>query len=211
MGATATKFPLTHRELLDISGGALARFPASFAEYWELLREAEYKADYSNAEIIAMSYETNPHSKLASEIMFLLHRIFDSAQYAVHNSNRPVYIAAFQAVHNPDCSVVLEPAQLFKYQPGMNAETTPVVVVEVLSKTTRDYDRAEKLPHYQQIPSLRQIIYVDSARMAVTVYERPDEAAPWIATDLTQPTDQFLVNGQPVTVADVYRKVTFED
>lgn len=70
-----------------------------------------------------------------------------------------MYIADFQAVHNPDCSVVLEPAQLFEYQPGMDAETTPLVVVEVLSKMTRDYDYGEKLPHYKQIPSLRQIIF----------------------------------------------------
>lgn len=209
MNATATKFPLTHKELLDIGQGEIVRFPATFAEYWELLREAQYKADFSNQEIIAMSYETNVHSKIVSEIMFILRSIFNSAQYAVHDPNRPVYIADFQAVHNPDCSVVLEPAQLFEYQPGMNAEMTPVVVVEVLSKTTRDYDYSEKLPHYKQIPGLRQIIYLESTKMFVTVFEREEEGPRWINTDYTRPADTFLVNGHPVTLEEIYRKVTF--
>lgn len=209
MSAIASKFPLTHLELLEAGGGELMRFPASFDEYWELLREAQYKADYSNSEIIAMSYETNPHSKIVSEIMFLLRQIFSSEQFSVHDPNRPVYIHDFRAVHNPDCSVVLEPARLFEYQPGMNAETTPILLVEVLSKTTRDYDYAEKLPHYKQIPTLRQIIYLESTKMFATVYERSDEGPQWINTDYSRPDDSFLVNGQSLRLEEIYRKVAF--
>lgn len=209
MSAATTKFPITHQELLDAGSGGLARFPASFAEYWALLREAQYKADYSNGEIIAMSYETNLHSKIVAEIMFLLRQIFDGPQFSVHDPNRPIYIADFQAVHNPDCSIVLEPAQLFEYQSGMNAETTPLVVVEVLSKTTRDYDYSEKLPHYKQIPSLRQIIYLESLKMFATVYERAGESPHWINTDYSRPGDSFMVHGQAVTLEEIYRKVTF--
>ena len=208
MSAIATKFPITHRELLEIGQGELLRFPASFAEYWDLLREAQYKADYSNGEIIAMSYETNAHSKIVTEIMFILRTIFNTTQYSVHDPNRPVHIADIHAVHNPDCSVILEPAQLFEYQPGMNAETTPLVLVEVLSKTTRDYDYSEKLPHYKQISSLRQIIYLESTKMFVTVYERAEEGPRWLNTDYSRPEDTFLVGGQAVTLEEIYRKVT---
>lgn len=209
MSAIQVKFPLTHEELLAIGKGELLRFPAGFAEYWDLLREAQYKADYSNGEIIAMSYETNPHSKIVMQLAVIFDRIFDSQLYAIHDSNRPVYIADFQAVHNPDCSVVLEPAQLFEYQAGMNAETTPLVLVEVLSKTTRDYDYSEKLPHYKQIPSLRQIIYIESTRMFVSVYERAGEGPQWINTDYSRPEDAFLVGGQAVKLEEIYRKVAF--
>lgn len=209
MSAIASKFPLTHLELLEAGGGELMRFPASFDEYWELLQEAQYKADYSNSEIIARGYETNPHSKIVSEIMFLLRQIFSSEQFSVHDPNRPVYIHDFRAVHNPDCSVVLEPARLFEYQPGMNAETTPILLVEVLSKTTRDYDYAEKLPHYKQIPTLRQIIYLESTKMFATVYERSDEGPQWINTDYSRPDDSFLVNGQSLRLEEIYRKVAF--
>ena len=210
MSTVAHKFPITHQELIGIGQGALVRIPATFSEYWELLKTAQYKADYSNREIIAMSYETNPHSKMVSEIIFILRTIYSSVQHTIHDSNRPVYIPGFQAVHNPDCSVVLEPAQLFQYQPGMNAEMTPLVIVEVLSKTTREYDYREKLPHYQQIPSLRQIIFLESTKMFVTVFEREDESQLWTNRDYSLPGDAFSVGGQPVYLADIYRKVTFE-
>jgi len=55
MSALQIKFPRTHEELIAMGQGGLLRFPAGFAEYWELLREAQHKADYSNGEIIATS------------------------------------------------------------------------------------------------------------------------------------------------------------
>lgn len=80
MSALQIKFPRTHEELVAMGRGGLLRFPAGFAEYWELLREAQYKADYSNGEIIAMSYETNAHSKIVTEIMYILRTIFINAE-----------------------------------------------------------------------------------------------------------------------------------
>lgn len=210
MSAAPTKFPATHQELLELGKGELVRWPATFAEYWDLLGRVPYKADYSNQEIIAMSYETQAHSKIVTEIMFLLRKIFDAPEFSVHDPNRPVYIAEFQAVHNPDCSVVLEPAQLFDYQPGMNAETTPLVLVEVLSKTTRDYDFSEKLPHYKQIPTLRQIIYLESASLFATVFERDSDSSQWTATEYNRPEDAFTVYDRLVTLEEIYRKVRFD-
>ncbi len=78
-----------------------------------------------------------------------------------------------------------------------------------MSKTTRDYDYAEKLPHYKQIPSLRQIIYLESTKMFATVYERSDEGPQWINTDYSRLEDSFLVNGQSLQLEEIYRKVVF--
>ncbi|MBK6930936.1 MAG: hypothetical protein IPH12_08665 [Saprospirales bacterium] len=49
--STGVKFPLTRRELLETGGPGLVRFPATFDEYWELLEEAEYRADFYQNEI----------------------------------------------------------------------------------------------------------------------------------------------------------------
>lgn len=204
------KFPITHAELIQLGDGEIVRFPATFSEYWELLEEAHYKADYSENQIVAMSYESNAHSKIDMAILMALARIFGhDALFTVHNSNRPVFCGASGAIHNPDASVVREPARLFEYKPGMNAETTPVVLVEILSKTTRAYDFAEKLPHYKLISGLRQIIYIESARPFVTVFERTNDDLPWQNTDFNHLADQFLINGQPVSLSELYQKVVF--
>ncbi|MBK6930532.1 MAG: hypothetical protein IPH12_06535 [Saprospirales bacterium] len=76
--SSAIKFPLTNIELAEAGGDkGPVYFPASFAEYWEVLAEAEYRADYYDRQIIAtMSYESDLHSHFASELGFLLKSIF---------------------------------------------------------------------------------------------------------------------------------------
>lgn len=203
-----TKFPTTNAELAELAGPTgTVRFPASFDEFWELLAEAEFNVEYFDQEIIAtMSYETDIHSTIQTQMVFLLKQAFTgNKKVRIHNSNRPVCIPACgHAVFNPDGSVVGLPAELFEYRPGMNAELTPVLLFEVLSKNTRAHDLADKLPCYKQIPSLRQIIFVDSQRVEVSVWERLDAPDRWLETRLTAPDDSFAVEGRAVALREVY-------
>ena len=198
------KFPLTHAEL-SLLGEGLHRFPSTFEEYWDWIGRAAYKVDFLNNEMIAMSYETSVHSSIATEMMWLLRNIYTRPQYKVHDSNRPVIIEACDnAVFNPDVSVVAEPSELFVYKPGMDAEKNPVLVVEILSKSTSGYDLAEKLPCYKRIPSLRQIIYVESRKVFVSVFNRVDGSEQWLNTDYSELDSRFDIGGRPVFLREIY-------
>ena len=208
--AIETKFPLTRQELADISTGLL-RFPASFAEYWALLGNAEYRADFLQNEIIAMSYESNLHSKIVTRMIVLLSGIYPIPAFAIHDSNRPVYLPDCgneKAVFNPDCCVTPEPPALFKYKTGLDAETNPLVVVEVLSKSTYEYDLAEKLPCYKKITSLRYIVYIDSLRTFVTVFERIRDTDQWINTDYDQLDSGFTLADKKISLKEIYSHLT---
>ena len=205
------KFPLTRKELADIGGTGLVYFPATFDEYWELLEDAEYRADFYQNEIIAMSYETDLHSQLVTRMSFLLSSAFlFRADLRIHNSNRPVYTKDCEevGVFNPDGSVVAQPPVYFEYRPGMNAETTPVVLFEVLSKNTRTYDFGTKLPCYKNIPSLRHILYIEVEKPSVIVYDRQSPNS-WKDTEYTQENDTFLIDGQPIALKDIYLNLFF--
>jgi Uma2 family endonuclease len=200
-----TKFPLTRAELADISTG-LVRFPASWEEFWDVLEHAEYRTDFLQNEIITMSYESNLHSTIATELMWLLRNLFPRPQFIVHDSNRPVYLQDCEnskAIFNPDCSVTPEPPQLFTYKPGMDAETNPLLVVEILSKSTREYDLAEKLPCYKKMPGLRYIIYVDSMRTYITLFQRTGSDQ-WLNTDYDQLDSAFEIEGKTILLREVY-------
>jgi Uma2 family endonuclease len=209
---TSTKFPRTNQALFDLSKGELLRFPATFEEFWELLEAAEYRVDYFNKEIIAsMSYESEAHSNLTTELLYLLKTVFPKTNpnFKVHNSNRPICIPDCDyAVFNPDGSVVAQPAKLYEYRPGMNAEQTPVLLFEVLSKNTRSYDFGDKLPCYKKIPGLRQILYLEVQRPEVLLFERLDETDQWLETSFRKLDDQFLLNGQTLHVRDIYGDVS---
>ena len=203
----AIKFPLTNQELFDLAKGEIARFPATFEEYWELLEAAEYRVDYVDHEIIAtISYETEEHSMVTTRLSHLLQNLFwNKSGFKVHNSNRPVCIPGCDyAVFNTDGSVVAQPAQLYEYRPGMNAELTPVLLFEVLSKNTRVYDFGDKLPCYKKIPSLRQILFVQILPVEVTVFERVEATGQWLETSLKNLEDSIVVNGQKILLNDIY-------
>jgi len=208
------KFPLTRLELADIGGPGLVRFPATFDEYWELLEEAEYTADFYQNEIIAMSYETDLHSDIVTECLHILKKMYprSNKRFKVHDPNRPIYAEGCEedetGVFNPDGSVVSQPPVYFEYRPGMNAETTPVVLFEVLSKNTRAYDLGTKLPCYKRMPSLRYILYIEIDKPSITVYERQDVNR-WTDTEYTQEGDVFFIDGQPIAMKEVYLNLYF--
>lgn len=214
--STVAKFPLTNLELADAGGEKEPLFlPATWEEYWELLAEAEYRVDYYDHQIVAsMSYESDLHSHFATRLTTLLGYIYEEKPgYRVYNSNRPVFIedckgGADSGVFNADGMVINLPPALYEYRPGMNAEKAPVMLFEVLSETTRKYDFGIKLPCYKQIPSLKQILLVEQNTPGVIVFERQ---APnrWIETALKAADDAFVVEGQAISLRQIYRGVYF--
>ena len=212
MSAVTKKFPLTYEELTHLAGNQLVRLPATFDEYWKLLEEAEYNADFYQNEIIAMSYENDLHSEIMMELGFLLKTVFPKKErkYTVYNSNRPVYVADCKgyAVFNPDGSVVPRPAVLYEHSKGMNASVNPILLFEVLSSSTSSYDFGTKLPCYKQIESLQTILYLETYEPKVLLMERLSSNQ-WKETEYTKETDVFLVNGKPISLKDIYFDIHF--
>ena len=207
------KPPLTNDDLLaliDVEG--FYRFPASLDDYWNLLTEAQYRADYYDHHIIAtMSYESDIHSRIATQFSLLLGLIYQhNPNFLVYNSNRPVYVEAYAGtgtgVFNADGMVVSLPRQPYEYRTGLSAETTPVLLIEVLSPSTRAYDFGTKLPAYKQLPSLQTILYVEQDKPDIIVMERQ---APnrWTETRLQTADESFVVAGTAITLQQIYQSV----
>jgi len=85
--------PLTRKELSDMGHG-VQRFSATFEAYLDVLSVAEYRADYLQHQILAMSYESHVHSKIVTRLIVLLSELFTMPVYAVHDSNRPLFTTA---------------------------------------------------------------------------------------------------------------------
>ncbi len=157
-----------------------------------------------------MSYESDAPARIASMMLALLtNMLLEQDEYVVFNPNRPIYIPATGDVFNPDVSVVVEPAQKFEYRPGMDAEITAVTVVEVLSKTTRDYDLGVKLSAYKAITTIRQIIYIESQIPYVTVYTKIEQTGKWENVVYDELDATFEVFGTRLSLQQLYRKITF--
>ncbi|TAF96258.1 MAG: Uma2 family endonuclease [Cytophagia bacterium] len=213
--ATDLKWPRTNQELAELMGAdEQFVFSATLAEYWNLLSEVQYRADYFNSQIIAtMSYENDIHSHLAAEFGFILKTIYrDNSLFRVYNSNRPVYIAdcteSDTGIFNADGMVVAMPSARFEYKKGMNAEMNPVLLIEILSKSTRLYDFGPKLPCYKNIPSLRQILFVEQNKPKIHLFEREAHNR-WVETELTGAEATFSIEGETISLGSIYRNLDF--
>jgi Uma2 family endonuclease len=84
-----------------------------------------------------------------------------------------------------------------------NAITNPVVLVEVLSPGTVDYDRGEKLAQYKRIPSLREGVLVAHDESLLEVWRREQDA--WTRTEVRSGSVRLASIDCTLDVADVYR------
>lgn len=210
---TDLKIPLTNDDLLDlVNEDGYYAFPASLDEYWQLLPDVQYCIDYYDHQIIAtMSYESDIHSRIAGRFNTLLNNIFDyKPGFLVYNSNRPVYTENCEksrtGVFNADGMVISLPRKPHEYSKGVSAETTPVVLIEILSPSTSAYDYGTKLPCYKEISSLQTILFVEQDKPALIVMERqaPNQ---WQETHLQNLSDSFCIEGEILTLAQVYQGV----
>ena len=80
-----------------------------------------------------------------------------------------------------------------------NFITDPLVVIEVLSPSTMDVDRGEKLRFYKALPTLRHIVLVYQEQMRAEHYRRTDEG--WTLEVLTTPEDMLHFEAINFTIA----------
>jgi Uma2 family endonuclease len=115
------------------------------------------------------------------------------------SSDQKVYIAAYDKVVYPDIVVVC--GSLVSPPFDEHALSNPVLVVEVLSDSTEDYDRGEKRLAYQALPTLNEYVLISQAEPQVERYRRREDG--WQYCDSR---DGFvdLVTGARLEMIELY-------
>jgi Uma2 family endonuclease len=145
----------------------------TFKEYLELEEVARVRHEFYEGEIYAMAGGTPEHAAMAAAITTLLGRQLDPKSCRVYSSDLRVRVLATGLATYPDITVVCGPSE--RDPNSATHVTNPKLLVEVLSNGTADYDRGEKLQHYQQIPSLEAVLLVDHESERIDLWTRPRE------------------------------------
>jgi Uma2 family endonuclease len=184
---------------------ALATHPVHYtrAEYIALERSSNVKHEYFDGVIYAMAGGSREHSAIAANIIVLLGLGLRGRPCAVHTSDLRILVSETGLETYPDVTVVCGAAQIDTQD--RNVITNPIVVVEVTSPSTVDYDRGEKVEHYKRIPSLREIVLVDHRERVVEVVRR-EEHGQWTRHETRAGAAARLVSlGCELPVDEVYR------
>ena len=178
-------------------------------EYLEIERKAEYKSEYYDGEMFAMSGARLAHNLIAMNVGSGLHVQIRGRSCQVYSSDMRVRVSATGLYTYPDVVVVCGKPQLADNE--MDNLLNPAVLVEVLSPGTEAYDRGRKFEHYRKIESLRQYLLVASDRVSVELFTR-QAGGQWLlssAAGLEEEIDLESIECR-LRVADIYDKVEFE-
>jgi Uma2 family endonuclease len=143
----------------------------------------------------------------------VFHHVIQSNCAAAVRSRRPLgcLVAADARVELADGSSRIPDVALFCGRAGREDLhlPNPVLLIEVLSATTADYDRGAKLDGYKEVATVREVWLVDSERRRVTVWCRGDDAGrPWHADEhIGSSVFASGVLGGEIPLAEIYADV----
>jgi Uma2 family endonuclease len=139
-------------------------------DYVRLEAYSNVRHEFFAGQIYAMGGGTREHGALAANVIALLSTALRGRRCQPHTSDVRVRVQATGLVTYPDVSVVC--GRALSDPEDKLALVNPVVVVEVLSPSTAEYDRGEKLEHYQQIEALQEVVFVWHDKVLLEVVRR---------------------------------------
>lgn len=175
-------------------------------EYLAFERQAEYKNEYIDGEVFAMTGASRRHNIIAANITGELHRQLKGRPCEAYVSEMRVRIPRRGYLY-PDIVVVCDEPQL--EDDHFDTLLNPSVVIEILSESTERYDRGKKFSFYQTIKSLAEYLLIAQDESKIEQYVRQPDGR-WLLASYHSPEDVVeLASIQcPLAQREVYDKVS---
>jgi Uma2 family endonuclease len=172
-----------------------------YAQYLALEEHSGVRHEFLDGEIYAMACGSPDHAALAAALIRIVGGQLPPGCRAFTSDLR-VRIAATGLTTYPDVAVICGPTLRTPEDPL--AVANPVLLVEITSPSTEDYDRGEKLRHYKSLPSLREVLFVSHRAPHLTLHRRGD--TDWtVTTAETGAVLELSSVGARIAVDELYR------
>ena len=172
-------------------------------EYLGMENASRERHEYVDGYIVAMAGASLRHADVCSNLAAALGRLVDGGPCRVAIADLRVHVASSGRYVYPDLVVACGERVMRKLPEGAMALTNPTAVIEVLSRSTRDYDLGTKLAAYKTIPSLQDIVLVDPVALAVEVWTR--SARGWSSERTTTGEMALASAGGSVALDAIFR------
>ncbi|MBW4620605.1 MAG: Uma2 family endonuclease [Cyanosarcina radialis HA8281-LM2] len=178
-------------------------------EYLELEATADYKSEYIDGEIIPMAGGSTNHNRIVGNFYIALNLALKEQDYEVFFSDVRLWIPKKRIYTYPDVMLVAGEPEYFNDR--QDTITNPVLVVEVLSESTKDYDREGKFEAYRTIPTLAEYILVEQNRVGIEQFSKTAKKR-WSFVEYDEEDEAITLSSIPcqISLSDLYNKVKFE-
>jgi Uma2 family endonuclease len=185
----------------------IAKKRYALEEYFEMEEKALFKNEFFKGKITKMPGGTLSHNRIKGNFYHCLRliRTINKLKIEVLDSDQKVYISTYEKVVYPDMSVI--DGKPISYDSKKHAIVNPILLVEVLSKSTASYDRNLKFTQYQSIPTFVEYVLVEQDFPIVEV--RTKKGDDWM-TKIYIGLDKTLKLHSldcEISMADIYENV----
>lgn len=176
-------------------------------EYRAIEEKAEGRSEYRNGEIVPMPGGSLTHSRIGRNILTYLTYLLRDTQFEPINSDLRLWIPEHQRGVYPDVMV-------FEGEPQLNDNRldevlNPILIIEVLSPSTADYDRKGKFRMYRSIPSFCEYLLVEQDEPFIERYSKQTQG--WLLSDFNNLEKSISLEsiGVELPMAEIYSSVVF--
>lgn len=178
-------------------------------EYLDFEVNSEERHEYINGEIVLMTGGMPNHNQIAGNFYAALNFALKRQPYRVFVTDQRLWIPRKRIHTYPDVMVVQGELQL---QEGRrDTIINPLIIAEVLSDSTRNYDKDAKFSAYRTIPSFQEYLLIEQYSMHVEQFFKTDNKR-WTFVEYDDADETISLNSISfqITLADIYDKVEFE-
>lgn len=184
------------------------KYKLTSEEYLAIERAAEIKSEFYNGEMFAMAGASRAHVIIVGNLAAELRQQLKKRPCNVYSTDLRLRVEETGLYTYPDIMVACE-QQLF----ADNQKDTllnPKVIIEVLSDSTKDYDRGGKFAHYRKLASLHEYILVAQDEPHVEQYIRQPDSR-WMLSETDDITSILHLSSIDcdIPLAEIYDKVEF--
>ena len=178
----------------------------SETEYLTSERKSIEKHEFYKGEVYAMSGASLSHNIVFSNVFGILSDKLRGKVCKPFGSDLRIHIPQNSLYTYPDISIVC--GKIETTDSKFDTITNPSVIIEILSASTRDYDKGSKFTLYRDIASLKEYLLIDSERISIEKFIRKSDGS-WQFTEhkVLEQTFQIDTIETVILLKDVYEGI----
>jgi Uma2 family endonuclease len=167
------------------------------------------KHEYYKGEVIVISGAKVPHNVIAGNFLGALAIKLKGKKCKPYNSNQRIHIQSNTLFTYPDISIVC--GEILTLNNDEYNVLNPSVIIEVLSRSTKNYDRGEKFKLYRDITTLKEYILVDSESMHIEAF-RLNENNHWELEEYNDAGSYLFIKtiNENISIDEIYEGVSLQ-
>ena len=178
-------------------------------EYLAMEERSQEKHEYYNGKINTMPGGTLNHNLIAANIMLAIKLALRqiNKKCLVLGSDMKIHITEESLFVYPDAVVICE--QPIFYKNRKDVIVNPLLIVEVLSNSTKAYDRGVKFDHYRTLPSFQEYVLLSQDNPRASVYHR-ESVDTWRIINIKEGFITLQSIGCQINLDDIYEDIIFD-